>query len=75
VGQFADHLQRPVQRVDAVVADGQVVATDGALLLLYGQDLLRENGVGWPADVRCRSPHTVGREELELLYPRQLTAI
>jgi hypothetical protein len=50
VGQFADHLQRPVQRVDAVVtvvASGQIVATHGALLLHHSQDLLRKNGVGW----------------------------
>ena len=75
VGQFADHLKRPVQRVDAVVtvvADGQVVATDGALLLLHGQDLLRKNGVGWPRVLIAGLPTQSGEESTYYSIPHHL---
>ena len=51
VGEFADDLQGSLEgedAVEAVVADGQPPLAHRAVLLLDGEDLLREDGAGRP---------------------------
>ena len=51
VGEFADDLQGTLEgeeAVEAVVANGQGTLAEGTILLLDGEDLLCEDGVGRP---------------------------
>jgi hypothetical protein len=76
VGQLADDRKRPVQGgvvVVTMVPDGEIVTTDGALLLHDSRDLLRKKRSRLASGHTSQdSPH-VGRGGHDLLYTAALT--
>jgi len=72
MGQLADDRQRPVQGEDVVVtmvADGEIVTTDGALLLLDSQDLLRKTVSAGQRALITGLPRPRARRARFIVYP------